>query len=190
MRAHPTDTIERSVTLEEFERMPEEDAFRVELVRGRVVREPLPGARHASLNARLLSRIDAHVRTHDLGITLAEAGFILSVDPPTVRGPDIAFLGKERIPEEGVPVGFWPGAPDLAVEIVSPSNRAGEIREKVLEYLGAGTRLVWVVDPATRSVAAYRSREEIRLLTAGDDLDGVDVLPGFRLALSVLFAQA
>jgi hypothetical protein len=67
--------------------MPEEDEFRVELVRGRVVREPLPGARHASLNVRLASRIDAHVRTHDLGITLAEAGFVLSVDPPTVRAP-------------------------------------------------------------------------------------------------------
>lgn len=190
MSAYPSDTVERLVSLEEFQRMPEEDEFQVELVRGRVVREPLPGARHARLNARLLSGIDSHVREHDLGVTLAEAGFILSVDPPTVRGPDIAFLEKKRIPPEGVPVGFWRGAPDLAVEIVSPSNRVGEIRQKVLEYLAAGTRLVWVVDPSTRSVAAYRSREEIRLLTRDDALEGNDVLPGFRLALSELFAES
>lgn len=190
MSAYPSDTVERLVSLEEFQRMPEEDEFQVELVRGRVVREPLPGARHGRLNAELLSRIQSHVRAHDLGITLAEAGFILSVDPPTVRGPDIAFIEKERVPAEGVPIGFWRGAPDLAVEIVSPSNRVGEIREKVLEYLGAGTRLVWVVDPATRSVAAYRSREEIRLLTRDDALEGNDVLPGFGLVLSELFAES
>lgn len=79
-------------------------------------------------------------------------------------------------------------APDLAVEVVSPSNTAAEIREKVLEYLACGSRLVWVVDPATRSVSAYRSRTEIRLLTEGDVLEGADVLPGFRLAITELFA--
>lgn len=114
---------------------------------------------------------------------------MLSVDPPTVRGPDIAFLAKRRLPPEGVPVGFWPGAPDLAVEIVSPSNRAGEIQEKVLEYLAAGAHLVWVVDPSTQSVATYRSREKIRILTADNTLEGSDVLPGFRLSLSELFGS-
>ena len=176
------------ISLEEFERMPEEDAYRVELVRGRVVRDQLPGARHAHLTIKLAGRIDAYASERGLGVTLAEVGCVLSVDPPTVRGPDIAFLAAERVPPEGLPAGFWRSAPDLAVEIVSPSSRAAEIREKVLEYLAAGSRLVWVVDPATRSVATYRSREDIRLLTEGDVLEGGDVLPGFRLSVSELFA--
>lgn len=175
------------VTLEEFQRMPEEDAYRVELVRGRVVREPLPGAPHGQLIVRLSGWIDSYARERGLGATFADIGVVLSVDPPTVRGPDIAFVSAEKLPLDGTPEGFWRTAPDLAVEIVSPSNRSAEIREKVLEYLAAGSRLVWVVDPVTRSVAAYRSREEIRLLTEDDVLEGGDVLPGFRLPIAELF---
>jgi Uma2 family endonuclease len=183
-----TQIADEILSLEEFERMPEEDEYRIELVRGRVVRDQLPGARHAHLTMKLGGWIDAYASERGLGITLAEMGCVLSVDPPTVRGPDIAFLVAERLPPEGLPAGFWRSAPDLAVEIVSPSNRAVEIHEKVLEYLAAGTRLVWVVDPATRSVATYRSRKDIQLLTEGEVLEGGDVLPGFRLSISELFA--
>jgi len=182
-----TGMIERPLTLEEFQRMPEEDACLVELVRGRVVREPRPNTRHGQLTIRLGGRIDAYATERGLGITVTESGFVLSVDPPTVRGPDVAFIATRDSPPEEDLAGFWPIAPDLAVEIVSPSNRAAEIREKVLEYLASGTRLVWVVDPATRSVAVYRSRADIRLLTEGDALEGGDVLPGFRLAVRELF---
>ena len=183
-----TGIVDDVISLEEFERMPEEDAYRIELVRGRVVRDQLPGARHAQLTVKLCGWIDAYASERGLGITFVELGCVLNVEPPTVRGPDIAFVATERVPLEGVPVGFWRGAPDLAVEIVSPSSRAAEIREKVLEYIAAGSRLVWVVDPATRSVATYRSRRDIRLLTEDDVLEGGDVLPGFRRSISELFA--
>ena len=188
MRSHPGDTLDRPISLEEFERLPEENEFRVELVRGRLVREPRPGAEHGWLAGQLVERIGSFARERELGIAVTETGFLLSVDPPTVRGPDVAFISGETIQEQGIPEGFWRIPPDLAVEVVSPSNTTTEIRAKVLEYMVAGTRLVWVVDPATRSVAAYRSRAEIRLLTDGDALDGADVLPGFRLGISDLFA--
>lgn len=182
-----TKTVESLVKLEEFQRMPEEDAYRVELVRGRIVREPRPGAEHGWLTGQLVERIGSFARQRGLGIVVTETGFLMSVDPPTVRGPDAAFIAAENLPTEDIPKGFWTTAPDLAVEVVSPSNTAAEIQEKVLEYLASGSRLVWVVDPATRTVAAYRSREDIRLLTEGDVLDGADVLPGFRLAIAELF---
>lgn len=182
-----TEIVDKVVTLEEFQRMPEEDEYRVELVRGRIVREPLPGARHGWLTGMLVERLGSFAREKGLGIVVTETGFLLNVEPPTVRGPDAAFIARENLPAALPPRGFWTVAPDLAVEVVSPSNTAGEMQEKVLEYLECGARLVWVVDPATRSVAAYRSREDIRLLTAGDALEGGDVLPGFRLSLSELF---
>lgn len=186
--AHPqSETAEPLVTLEEFQRLPEEDAYRVELVRGRIVREPLPGAPHGWLTGRLVERIGSYAREHGLGIVVTETGFLLSVEPPTVRGPDLAFLARESLPPELPSQGFWRVAPDLAIEVVSPSNTAAEIREKVLEYLASGSRLVWVVDPASRSVSAYRSRRDIALLTVEDALEGGDVLPGFRLPIAELF---
>ena len=183
------ETVEAPLSLEEFEQLPEEGEHVLELVRGRVVREPRPGGEHGWLAGELFGLIRSHVREHKLGLALIETGFLLSVDPPTVRGPDIAFIGTENLPAEGIPIGFWRVPPDLAVEVLSPSNRASEIREKVLEYLTAGTRLVWVVDPRTRSVAAYRSKDEVRVLTEGDMLDGADVLPDFRVVISDLFQR-
>jgi Uma2 family endonuclease len=175
------------LTLEDFERLPEEDAYRIELVRGRVVREPRPGARHGWLVQKLFSALDAHVKQHGLGIVINETGFLLSVDPPTVRGPDLAVILSENLPREELPEGFWTMPPDLAVEVLSPSNSAVEIHEKVVDYLTAGTRLVWVVDPHTRTVIVYGSRDESRLLTLGDDLEGGEILPGFRIAIADLF---
>ena len=183
----PSGTAEPLVTLEEFLRMPEEDAYRVELVRGRIVREPLPGAAHGWLTGRLVERIGSYARERGLGIVVTETGFLLSVEPPTVRGPDLAFLARESLPSKLPSSGFWRVAPDLAVEVVSPSNTAAEIREKVLEYLASGSRLVWVVDPATRSVSCYRSRRDISLLTEDDTLEGGEVLPGFRFSVAELF---
>lgn len=187
MSADRVETVE-PLTLAEFERLPEEDEFLLELVRGRVVKEPRPGGRHGRVTSELFWRIESFVRERELGWTLVETGFLLADDPPTVRGPDVAFLARERIPSDGAPLGMWRQPPDLAVEVVSPTDTAAEIQDKVLEYLAAGTRLVWVVDPATESATAYRSRGEVRLLTAGDVLDGSDVLPGFRLELAELFA--
>lgn len=184
-----TEILDGPLSLEEFQRMPDEHEYRIELVRGRIVREPRPGAQHGVLVEELIWRLSSHVRGQGIGRVVTKTGFLLSVEPPTVRGPDLAFIATESIPSQGIPTGFWPMAPDLAVEVVSPSNTNAEIGEKVLEYLASGTRLVWVVDPATRSVGVYRSRLEIRLLTEGDILDGGDVLPELRIPVSDLFAS-
>jgi Uma2 family endonuclease len=152
------------------------------------VREPRPETRHGQLIVRLSSWMHVHASERGIGIVTADTGFVTSVEPPTVRGPDIAFFAVEGAPTEEMLKGFRQGGPDLAVEVVSPSNTASEIDEKVLEYLGAGTRLVWVVEPRTRSVTAYRSRDDIRLLTEGDVLEGDDVLPGFAVPVARIFA--
>jgi Uma2 family endonuclease len=109
----------------------------------------------------------------------AETGFVLARDPDTVRAADVAFVSRDRVPPEGVPVGFWPMAPDLAVEVVSPNDRPEDIQEKVEEYLAAGTKLVGVVYPKTQSVTVYRSLREIVVLREDDLITGDEVLPGF-----------
>ena len=187
MDTRDTETVE-ILTLEEYEQLPEQDGYRDELVRGRLVRDQLPGAEHGWLVAKLFREIEAFVRERGLGLTVIEAGFVLEEDPPTVRGPDVAFIAEEDLPLEGISRSFWRVPPTLAVEVVSPSNKAADIQEKVLNYLDAGARLVWVVDPRTGSVTAYRSRSDIRLLRGGDVLDGADVLPGFAYPIADLFA--
>ncbi|HWC06290.1 MAG TPA: Uma2 family endonuclease [Gemmatimonadota bacterium] len=177
------------LTLEEFERLPD-DEFRSELVRGRLVREPPAGMDHGRLAGRFTALLAAHVDRHALGeVFTADTGFVLFQEPPTVRAPDVAFVSRDRLPPPEESIGFGRLAPDLAIEIVSPSNTATEILGKVEDYLEAGTRLVWVVEPHRRSVTVYRSRNEIRLLGEGDELDGYDTLPGFSLQVSKIFAD-
>lgn len=172
-------------TIEEFERLPDE-ASRMELVRGQVVREPPAGFEHGALAVRIATCLDSFVRQHGLGKVLgAETGFVLFDDPPTVRAPDVAFVTRDRLPSDTR--GFGRLAPDLAVEIVSPSNTVAEIQDKVFDYLDAGTKLVWVVEPRGRTVTVYRSRDEIRILTSSQELEGDEVLPGFRIELLEFF---
>lgn len=178
----------QTMTLEEYERMPEQDAFRVELSRGRVVREPRPGAEHGWLVARLVRLLGNHAEQHELGIVVTETGFLLATDPPTVRGPDAAFISAERLSPE-IPTGFWLVAPDLAVEVVSASNTAAGIQEKVLEYLDAGTDLVWVVHAGSRTVTVWRPPREARVFRAEETLEGPGSLPGFRLPVSEIFKR-
>lgn len=188
MATYPTSSGERRLTIAEFEHLPDEEC-RMELVRGRVVREPPAGAEHGRLDVEVAYRLRCFLEEHPLGTAYgAETGFILATEPPTVRAPDAAVVLAARVPPEPVH-GFFPGPPDLAVEIVSPSNTADEIQEKALDYLDAGCRLLWVVYPMRRSVAVYRNRSEIRLLGPGEELDGGDVLPGFRLPVERLFAR-
>lgn len=181
MPAPDTDT--RRLSIAEYADLQEPDDVRSELVRGVLVREPRPGAYHGRTQVRLGRLLDAYAEKHEAGLVLTDVGIVLSRDPPTVRGPDIAFYSSDRTPDP-LPRGFLEVAPDLAVEILSPSNRAGEIQEKVGEYLDAGARMVWVLDPASGTATVYRSRDEIRMLTADDELDGEDVLPGFRASLA------
>jgi Uma2 family endonuclease len=169
-----------AITLEQYERMPEENEYRVELSRGWLVREPLPGARHGLLCASVFNLINQYVMENSLGQVLIETGFRLSLDPPTVRGPDVAFISAARLPSQ-IPVGFWEQAPDLAIEVLSPSNRRSEVQAKVADYLDAGTLAVWVIDPARRRVTVYRSPGEVTVLGPADLLEGGVVLPGFTV---------
>ena len=183
----PIDAPAGVLTLEEYRRMSEDDAWRDELVRGRVVREPRPGVPHALVLEALFRALAARIPTTRARL-LFETGFLLSVESPTVRGPDLSIVMAERLPLQSSREGFWTIAPDLAIEVVSPSNSAAEMREKVMDYLQAGSRLVWVVDPKSRTIAVYRSRNDIRLLTVEDELDGGDVLPEISIPVAEIFA--
>jgi len=114
-------------------------------------------------------------------------GFQLSADPPTVRVPDVAFVSTTRLAEHEADDPFLTAAPDLAVEVLSPSNSASEIQRKIFDYLDAGARLIWVVDPATRTVTVYRARYDIRVLGVGQVLDRTSVVPGLEVEVAALF---
>ena len=159
---------------------------RVELVRGLLVVRELPGMRHARVAMDLALALGAHVRAAALGRVYAEAGFKLASNPDTVRGPDVAFIRRDRIPDPE-PTGFAHFAPDLVVEVISPGDRAGEVLAKVADWLSAGTRLVWVLDPARRVARVYRADGTEQILTADESLDGGDVVPGFSCPLREIF---
>lgn len=155
-----------------------------ELVRGRlIVREP-PGYGHGLAAGKLFTLIAPHVRDRDLGaVFAAETGFQLFSDPDTVRAADVAFIRRERLPDPP-PVGYAALAPDLVVEVLSPNDRAGEVLNKVGDWLSAGSRLVWVIDTARRRARVYRADGSESLLADQDALDGEDVLAGFSRALT------
>jgi Uma2 family endonuclease len=157
---------------------------RVELVKGTlVVREPA-GGRHGWVVANLTGELRNHVRAHDLGrVYAAETGFTLARQPDTVRAPDVAFLRRERLPAQE-PTGFPELAPDLVVEVLSPGDRPGQVLAKVADWVSAGTRLVWVIDPDRRVAHVYRQDGSEAMVTADEALDGEDVVPGFACAMS------
>lgn len=156
---------------------------RTELVRGvLVVREPA-GFRHGAVSAVLTSLLRDHVARHRLGLVVAaETGFLLAREPDTVRAAAVAFVRRERIPNPE-PLGYAPLAPDLVVEVLSPSDRPGETLAKVGEWLSAGSRLVWVVDPVRRLARVYRADGSETVLQETESLDGEDVVPGFSCRL-------
>lgn len=160
----------------------------IELVRGRlVVREP-PGTRHGAIAATLGYHLSDFVRRHELGIVFAQdTGFKIASDPDTVRAPDVAFVARarsDRIPRRG----YAELAPDLLAEILSPDDVPADVLAKVADWLGAGTKLVWLVDPRRAEVHVYRQDGTSLLLRDGDALDGEDVLPGFTCPLMHVFA--
>lgn len=167
-------------TEQDLRRAPE-DGWRHELVDGQVRRVP-GGARHSIVCVRLSAEILAFVQESDLGYVVgSNTGF--RFPRGNVRVPDVSFMAKGRFPGEQLPEGFSDVPPDLAVEVLSPDDRPREILDKIGEYLQAGVRLVWVIDPQRRTAAVYRSMTQVRQLGPQDFLDGEDVLPGFRCRL-------
>lgn len=178
----------QTMTADELFMMPD-DGFRYDLVKGELRKMTPPGSEHGALTARLTVALGHHVEVNNLGVVFgAETGFKLASNPDTVLGPDLSFVSNERIPATGIPIAYWPGAPDLAVEVISPGNTRREMEEKISEYLAAGVSLVWVVRPKQRTVTAHRSGQETQTLTESDTLDGQDVVPGFQYSIARLFA--
>jgi len=118
----------------------------------------------------------------------AETGFVLSRDPDTVRAPDVAFVSRQRIPASGIPDSYISAAPDLAVEVLSPDDRQVEVEEKIQQWLDAGTKAVWIVNPRRRTVTIHRAGADPRVLRESDTLPGDDVVPGFELKVAEIFA--
>jgi Uma2 family endonuclease len=161
---------------------------KVELVRGEPRVNPPAGAPHGVVASNLLRHLIRHVDDHDLGRVFGDGvGYELLVLPHTVRAPDVSFIRTGRMPAEGVRRGFMKMAPDLAVEVLSPSETASELAEKLDDYRAAQTPLIWVIDPERRDVTIMPRDKPVRLVKIGDTLDGDDVLPGFRMAVVDLF---
>jgi Uma2 family endonuclease len=179
---------QRLMVVDDLYGLPD-DGWKHELQAGCLVSEPLPGFRHGQIAARLAQLLGAHVYRERLGAVLSnDSGFVLSTSPDTVRGPDVAFVTRERLASFVDRSKAFPGAPDLAVEVRSPSNTAAEIHAKVAEYLAAGTRLVWVVDSEVRTITAYKTLLAPTLIGEGQFLEGQEVVPGFRVGVDELFA--
>lgn len=163
---------------------------RTELVRGRlVVREP-PGSAHGSVQIELAVALSMHLRSNDpnAGRVLGgDPGFWIQRAPDTVRAPDVAFVSRERLAGQPLPDGFLACAPDLAIEIRSPTDRSGDVLQKVGQWLAAGCVLVWVIDPRRRSAQHYAADGTVLLLSDDDALDAAPVLPGLRIPLTSLW---
>ena len=169
-------------------RMPD-DGYKYELVAGRLRKMTPAGSIHGVVGMRLAVAISVHVDQHQLGVVFAaDTGFKLASSPDTVRAPDVSFVSRGRIPTGGIPKAYWPGAPDLAVEVLSPTDVRSEIDERIDEYLRSGVRLVWFVNPFERRVTVHRPGKRPLVLEEHDSVDGGDVLPGFSYPLARLFA--
>ena len=162
------------------------DVGRCELIRGELRMMIPAGGEHGRIAGYLAFLLSTHIVKHRLGtFYAAETGFILVRDPDTVRAPDFAFIaaGRAAPPERG----FIPGAPDLVVEVLSPDDRPGYVREKVAEWLEAGSAAVWVVDPRERTVTTHAPDEPPTTLGEADTIRGGDVLPGLELMVRDVF---
>ena len=181
----------RLITAEEMYAMPDVPGKRFELVRGELVEVPPATYPQAQLVVAIVVLLHPFAVERGLGEVFSDGlGYIIARDPDVVRVPDVSFIAR-RCVSAGRIEGFIPFAPDLAVEIVSPEDQAEELYGKVREYLAAGTRLVWVFWPKYQAVSVHVPGEEgTRQLGPDDELDGGDVLPGYRVRAADLFEAA
>jgi Uma2 family endonuclease len=178
----------QTTTADDLLRMAD-DGFRYELVRGELRKMSPAGQRHGRIAMKVSTSLDNHVTANKLGLVYAaETGFLISSRPDTVRAPDVAFLSQKRLDDVGDVEGYWPGAPDLVIEVISPGDTYIEVQEKVLEWLDAGARMVVVINPRKQVVTDYRSLDDIVVLTENETLDGGDVVPGWSIMVRDIFA--
>ena len=179
--------VQKPVTAEELLVIPDH-GLRNELVRGEVRWMAPAGNVHGRIAVNVTIPLGQYVRDNNLGIVFAaETGFKIASDPDTVRAPDVAFVSRERVEAVGEVEGFWPGPPDLAVEVVSPNDLYIEVEEKVADWLEAGAGMVVVVNPRSKAVAVRRSPSEITVLEETGTLDGGETVPGWSLPVRDVF---
>ena len=183
--------LKEPLTAEDLLCLPDEhtDDGCYELVEGKLYKMPPPGFRHGQVTANVTFLLTAHARQYRLGHVLAgDPGFILARDPDTVRGPDVAYISYQRLPaEQELPRGYPDMVPELAVEIVSPSQTGRYVQEKAETWLDAGVLMVWVVDPLRNQVTVHRASQDAVVLSSDDTLDGSPVLPGFTCPVTDFF---
>ena len=173
------------MTAEELMNLPD-SPYRHELIKGELLTMPLPGAKHGAVLMKLSSPLHSYVEAHNLGLVFgAETGFILERNPDTVMGPDISFVSGASISQ--LPDGYLAVAPDLVVEVRSPSQSRPEMERKATRWLNYGVLEVWLVDCRRRTVDVRRSTGKNYQLREGEDLTGSDIVPGFKIALSKIF---
>jgi Uma2 family endonuclease len=182
-------TTHELMTAAELLRMPD-DGYRYELVRGELHKMSPAGYEHGKIAARMLIHLGSYVQAQQLGeVCAAETGFALAHDPDTVRAPDVAFISRERAAAVQPAQGYFPGAPDLVVEVISPDDRYAEVDEKVEDWLDAGCQMIIVINPRRRhlTVTVYYASVVGTTLTLDDVIDGHDVVPGWTLPVRELF---
>lgn len=176
------------LTADDLWRMGEGDVRR-ELVDGEIIEMPPANAFHGWVASKMCRWLGEHVERHGAGmVVVGDVGFVLNLpnDPERVRAPDVAFISHGRVEGGRLPERFFPGAPDLAIEVLSPSDNPVGVQRKVRDYLDAGAKLVWVIASEAKMATVYRADGSARLLREEEALDGEDVLPGLRIPLSDL----
>lgn len=179
------------LTIADLDRVPGPELPH-ELWRGVLCQATAAGSRHGATCGRTSVTLGRFIQDRDLGELFVDSGFVLDRDPDTLLCPDVAFVAKHRLPPGGIPATFLELAPDLAVEVLSPSNRAGQIRTKIRMYLDFGTRVVWVLDPIERRLQAHTREcdgKAASVTLRGEDTIAAagEILPGFRCRLADFF---
>ncbi|CAN5664225.1 Uma2 family endonuclease [soil metagenome] len=177
----------RQATIQDMQALPD-DGHRYDLIRGEIIQLAPATGEHGAIAGEIARLIGNVARPERRGrVYTAEAGFVLAHDPDVLLCPDVSFVRSSRLGPLDEQRGFLDLAPDLAVEVLSPSESLRSIREKVSAYLDGGTQAVWVVDPVRRSVTVYLADGSITLLSEDEDLTGGDMLPGFNVTVAEIF---
>jgi Uma2 family endonuclease len=176
-----------AMTEKEFARLPA-DGVRHEINAGELITSPPPKSAHSLTALAVLEALLPYWRENPLGRAIPEAGYVLSQEPLTIRQPDVSVLSKARI-EVTEEDSYFEGAPELAVEVVSPSDSAEDLEIKVRQYLSSGAQQVWVLYPKTRDVHVFQSDRYV-VLKSDQVLEGGDLLPGFSIKVSDLFGES